>query len=471
MSSVPDPSIPPDDVAGLTAESFDWGIGLAGFYELRHVFAVHQDNPAYRGINRMQPTLELFDASVRYATTVNASTLYSGGVFDVSAQPIVIETDEVPGERYWSVQAVDPYINWFFMIGSQFTGNSAQRYVIVGPRWTGKLPVGLAGTQIVRSPSQSFSIAVRVAVTTRTDEDMSGARRAVTGVRAAPLSQWHANGGRVPDLRDQPVERGRYPAFPRMDVISDIGTSMTGVDFLQLLNMILDDPTMPLRTDSRTEREILDRISALGVRPGARFDPAALTDEHRQAIERGFMQARRDARNTFEKKQIDMNGWRLQSSLFHDDADLRAKAGANDIAWGTPVPYQSHTIAYLFDDSDGRPLDGAHAYTVTFAMNDLPPVTEFWELPIYDAHGYFIDNPENRYSVTSYLLSAGAYSVSDDRVTFYLQPDRPSDPDQARNWLPTSSRDLFQLAARFYGPRTPLIDGSYSMPAVIRSTP
>ena len=95
-------------------------------------------------------------------------------------------------------------------------------------------------------------------------------------------------------------------------------------------------------------------------------------------------------------------------------------------------------------------------------------MTEFWELPVYDSAGYFIPNPINRYSVTSYQLSAGAFTQKDGKVTFYLQPDKPSDPAEARNWLPTARGDSFQLAARFYGPMAPLIDGSYPMPQIVR---
>ena len=47
--------------------------------------------------------------------------------------------------------------------------------------------------------------------------------------------------------------------------------------------------------------------------------------------------------------------------------------------------------------------------------------------------------------------------------------------DKQRNWLPTARGDTFQLAARFYGPMAPLVDGSYPMPAIeaadTRATP
>ena len=49
----------------------------------------------------------------------------------------------------------------------------------------------------------------------------------------------------------------------------------------------------------------------------------------------------------------------------------------------------------------------------------------------------------------------------------FVQHDEPSDPKQRQNWLP-APKDAFQFAARFYGPSTPLIAGSYDMPGVVR---
>lgn len=464
-----DPALSTEQIADLSEEAFYWGLNIAGYYELRHVFTELEGQPAYRGINRVQPQLNLFDAKTRYATTVNASTLYSGGAFDISDDPIVVETPAVTDGRYWSVQATDQNVECFFKAGSQFTGNAPQRYLIVGPDWKGKLPSGFRGTEIIRASSNSFTLAVRVAVTTRDEQDMAAARQTVTGVLAAPLAQWEANGGKVPPLDQQPVVKGDYRTFPRMDQISDIGKSMTPIDYLQLLSLSINDPSLTRRTDSVKETDTLDRLAKLGLREGTIFEPEEVSAEQKAAIEDGFTRARREAKDAFESSQVDMNGWRLQSSLFFDDLDYVAKAGADDVAWGTPVPYESHTIAYVFDDSEGRPLEGKYDYTLTFDVNDLPPTTEFWELPVYDSAGYFIDNPVNRYSATSELLKAGDYAVVDGKLTFYLQPERPTDPEQARNWLPTAPSDGFQLAARFYGPTAGLIDGGYAMPRIVRS--
>lgn len=145
------------------------------------------------------------------------------------------------------------------------------------------------------------------------------------------------------------------------------------------------------------------------------------------------------------------------------------RAGAAEIAWGSPVPFQSHTIGFGLVDDQGRKLDGAHRYTLSFHIDQLPPVTEFWEMPVYDDYGYFVDNPIDRYSATSYLHQAGAYHVANGRLTFYLQSEPPTDPNQLRNWLPIPKSGGFRLAPRFYGPTSGLIDGSYPMPRLMRN--
>lgn len=460
--------VSPERIETLTEEAFYWGINVVGFYELRYVYTQFEGHPAYRGINRLQATGELMDASVRYATTVNASTLYSGGMFDVSEEPVVVSTSALPSDRYWSVQAADQYARWFFMFGPQFTGSHAQRYLIVGPEWQGDLPPAFRSSEIIRAPSAAFTLTMRVVVKSRAPDDMQAARAMLAELGAVPLSQWQAHGDAAPPLDAQPIVPGGYRSFPRMREIVDFAKSMTATDFLQLASLAINDPAMTLEKDSAREIATLAALAEIGLRPGARFDPTMLTREQRAAVDRGFASARRNARAAMQASLVDMNGWKLQSDLFENDRGRPARAGAQDVAWGSPVPYQSHSIAYVFEDHSGRPLEGEHRYTITFDVGDLPPVTEFWELPIYDGEGYLIDNPIDRYSVTSDLLEAGAYTTRDGKLVFHLQREAPEDPDAARNWLPTPERGPFRLAARFYGPMAPLIDGRYPMPAVVR---
>ncbi|SPS01909.1 DUF1254 domain-containing protein [Cupriavidus taiwanensis] len=463
-----DARLAPAQIEALTRRAYFWGLQQAGFYELRYVFTQAEQMPAYRGINRLAQQRQLFSARERFATTPNASTLYSGGFFDLSGQPVVVTSPRVEDGRYWSIQALDQYADWFFMAGSQFTGNAPQRYLIVGPNWRGTLPGGFRGTEVVRAPSDAFAITLRVAVSTRDAADFAAAHRLMDGVSVEPLDRWQRNGGQPVPLAEVPKQPASYRSFPRMARIADLASSMTATDYLRLASLVINDETLTQRADSVAERDTLRALAPLGLRKGVEFDPARLTPAQRSAVQKGFAAARAEARAAFSAAQIDMNGWKLQSSLFHDSNDYKVRAGAADIAWGSPVPFQSHTIAYAMADAQGRPLDGAHRYTLTLDMNHLPPVTEFWELPVYDDGGYFVDNPIDRYSVTSYQVAAGQFAVKDGKLTLYIQHQRPTDPEQARNWLPLPAKGPFRLAARFYGPTSPLVDGSYAMPQLVR---
>jgi len=469
VASPIDPALSSAEITQLTKEAYWWGSQQVGFYELRHLFTQMEQSPAYRGINRLGQNRRLFTAKERFATTPNSSTLYSGGFFDVSKEPIVVLTSKVEGPpRYWSVMSADPYARYFFLIGSQSTGNEAQRYVIVGPHWRGQLPEGLRGVEVIRSPSDAFQTTLRVGVTPKDESDIAIALQLMDGFMMMPLSMWQKHGNQPLPLAQQPKVKGDYRSFPRMDQITDLAKSALPTDYLQLASLVINDPSMTKRTDSIKEADVLRHLTRLGLREGQEFDPADLTEQQKVAVDEGFRLGRIEARAIFEKSLIDMNGWKLQTSLDYDETNFALRAGAADIAWGSPVPYQSHTIAFGLLDAQGQPLDGKYRYTLTFDVDKLPPVTDFWELPMYDEFGYFVDNPIDRYSVTSMMYRTGAFAVKNGKLTFYLQADRPTDPEQARNWLPIPAGTKFQMAPRFYGPTASLIDGSYMMPKIVR---
>jgi hypothetical protein len=165
---------------------------------------------------------------------------------------------------------------------------------------------------------------------------------------------------------------------------------------------------------------------------------------------------------------VQRNGWSFSNDLGYRDTDWLQRARWGFIAITTPVPSRSHTAALCLKDSQGRPLSGEYRYTITFDLNDMPPVTEFWEIPLYDREGYFYDNAIDRYSLNSYMLKRGKLHTEGGKLVIYVQHDQPGDPKQRQNWLP-APKDGFQFGARFYGPYTPVIEGSYNMPGVVRA--
>jgi hypothetical protein len=163
-----------------------------------------------------------------------------------------------------------------------------------------------------------------------------------------------------------------------------------------------------------------------------------------------------------------MNGWSLATDLGYKDTDWLDRARYGYIAVFGPIPSRSHTGAWGIKDSKSRPLSGENRYTISFDLSDMPPVTEFWELPLYDREGYFYDNAINRYALNSYMLKRGKLHTADGRLVIYVQNDEPNDLNKRKNWLP-APKEGFRFGARFYGPHGPLIDGSYKMPGIVRA--
>jgi hypothetical protein len=162
------------------------------------------------------------------------------------------------------------------------------------------------------------------------------------------------------------------------------------------------------------------------------------------------------------------NGWGLWNGITEDINDYVKQGFYGTWAIMSPVPVRSHSAAFGYVDTDDRPPTGATKYTFTFDMADLPPVTEFWELPLYDEGGYFVDNEIDRYSINSYMLERGDLHVADGKLVIYIQHEKPTDPAQLRNWLP-APEGTFTFAFRFYGPKSGLLDGTYEMPGIVRA--
>jgi hypothetical protein len=122
---------------------------------------------------------------------------------------------------------------------------------------------------------------------------------------------------------------------------------------------------------------------------------------------------------------------------------------------------------YFYQDLDasGTRLNGANRYTVTFGKDQTPPVNGFWSLTLYNEHHFFSPNEINRYSLgtKNKTLKFGM----DGSLTLYVQADAPP-PAQRDNWLPAPKGGDFSLYVRTYWPKTAVIDGSWTPPAVQR---
>lgn len=455
-------------VKELTKLAFFWGMHPVGSYQQRYLLTQHEGTPSFVGLGRLHWDRAPRNARDRSITTPNATTLYGVACFDLSREPAVVVTPKVP-DRYFSVQAADQYPRWFFAIGNQFSGREEQTHLVVGPDFDGPYPYEITSANIHVAPSNFALFVVRYALRNNDPDELAAVNALIDRTSITPLSVWNASGRKATRAEDQDVVIGDFATIPRMKELVAIASSLTGIDLLELVSLVLNDRTMTLRKDSAQESATLMRLARLGLRRGVRFDPGWLSKPQRALVEQAFAEAKEESERHVQTSTREMSGhWRLAgSSLAPTPDDYVAQGHYGLKVIGAPIPARSHAGALGFQDSDGKPLSGEHRYTLTFDMDDLPPVSEFWELPIYDSDGYFIDNAIDRYSINSFLLERGGLHVSGNQLTIYIQHDRPSDAQQLQNWLP-APRGAFQFAFRYYGPRGSLLDGTYRMPGVKR---
>jgi hypothetical protein len=114
-------------------------------------------------------------------------------------------------------------------------------------------------------------------------------------------------------------------------------------------------------------------------------------------------------------------------------------------------------------DSEGKPLDGAYKYTMTFDKSNLPPVNAFWSITLYDEAGFQVGNVLERFAVSSWMPFA--YN-GDGSLDLYFQNESPG-KDKEANWLP-APKGPFNLTMRLYAPKLDALTGRWNPPAVTK---
>ena len=453
-------------VESLAEDAYLYGLQQVVFYETRYNYTQNEDSDVYAGVNRWdrpndgQPITADFEEIV----TPNATTLYAFAFLDLRDEPVVVEMPEVT-DRYFSLQMMDQYGQYFHFAGNQFNGTDARSYLILPDGYDGEVPGEFVTTDVVDAPTKTAFAVVRYALHDPTDDvDDLHERSTIT-----PLGEWLEKDHSGVPQAERPVVPGDYETVPRMKELTTRQVEkQTAEDFFTLLHLVLNDPSMSLIDDSLKETEMLDRLGAVGIGPGREFEWSALDSETREGLRTGFQNGFESVKRTGRERLQEVNGWLSFGApprgAFRTDWLTRSVLA--DFGWAGPDWIGSHTAFWAFTDANGDPLDGSKRYTITFDLDDLPPVTQFWSIPIYDAQGYFVENELDRYSVNSFMLDEGRLHVDGGELVVYVQHERPSDPDAAKNWLP-APEEGFRFTPRFYGPRWSLIDGSYEMPPVV----
>lgn len=402
--------------------------------------ATEADSPL-RWCNVFSHSRQLLTAGNTRVVTPNNDTLYSAAWVDLRKGPQVIEVPETHG-RYYVLGLLDMYTNPFASIGTRTTGTHARSFLLTPPGWTGPIPTEwqAPGAHIACTTHWLWIIG-------RTLIDNEQELDAVHAVQDGFLLRGLDGSG--PSQFD--------PAFAS-EFLGQRPPSAQ--QFLKVVNGVLAEN--PPSTEQQSD---LARFAPLGIGAERCGSDQPMDAQCFELIDQAIANCLARWRDT-DIGQRSSTGWQSMPLLgpsFGNDHTRRAVVALKYIG-----ALESRDAYYpmAFHDAAGQTLNGQHRYRIRFEADALPPVDSFWSITLYNsADRMFTPNPLNRYAIGD--RTAGLQWGADGSLTLCISLQAPSDPQALANWLPAPAGE-FYLCLRAYVPQAPMLDGSYTLPAVVR---
>jgi hypothetical protein len=385
------------------------------------------------------------DAKYRDVTAPNADTLYTTGWMDVGKEPWVLTLPDAQG-RYYLMPMLDGWTNVFQVPGKRTTGTGPQKYIITGPGWKGTLP---AGVTEYKSPTAIVWLLGRI-YCTGTPDDYAAVHKMQDEVSIVPLSSY----GKLYTPPAGKVD----PAIDMKKPVREQVNSLDAAAYFNLLASLMKD-NPPAAADA----PILAKMARLGIEPGKTFDPSKLDPAIAKALKDVPKLGFEKIMAHFKKAGTFENGWifTTKTGIYGTDDIQRALITAIGLGANRPqdAVYPTSEV-----DATGKPYDGSKKYVMHFDKGQTPPAEGFWSLTMYDDQYFFVDNPLNRYTLSSRFNFK--YNA-DGSLDLYLQNTSPG-KDKESNWLP-APKGRFILMLRLYWPKQQspsIINGTWKIPPV-----
>lgn len=432
----------------IATEAYIFGYPLVTMDQTRRVMT---DVPFPQGLRaplgQFARTRTYALASSHDVTVPNADMLYTIAWLDVSQEPWVLSLPDTK-DRYDLFTMLDGWSTVFAAPGKRTSGTGAQKWAIIGPGWKGKLPPGL---KTCKSPTGIVWVLGRIRCT-GTPEDYVAVHALQDQCSVVPLSAYGKPYTPTPGVVDPQVDM-KTPVREQVNALS------IGNFFNRLAYLMKDNP--PARADAR----MVKKMARLGIIPGKPFDMNRFDTAVVQTLESVPQTALGKITDSFKgaTKGGDwtyQNGWMLTLKTGTYDDDYTQRALLALIGLGANLP-QDLLAATSTVDGSGQPYVGNSSYVMHFAPGQAPAANGFWSLTLYDAKGFFVQNPLGRYTLNA--RDPLAFNA-DGSLDLYFQRFPPSVEREA-NWLPVPE-GRFTLMLRFYWPKENLLSGSWTVPPV-----
>src|SRR5262249_29218275 len=171
-----------------------------------------------------------------------------------------------------------------------------------------------------------------------------------------------------------------------------------------------------------TDQPIIAQLKKIGIEPGKSFD----MDKADPAIRNALTGVPEKAQQLMSWKIPTVarvaNGWSMNTDTVGVYGNYYLKrAIVAQVGLGANLPEDAIYPLNLGDET-GKTLEGANKYTLHFEKGDTPPANAFWSVTLYDADGFQVANPLNRFAVSSWMPFK--YNA-DGSLDIYFQNDSP----------------------------------------------
>jgi hypothetical protein len=414
-----------------TIDAEVWGLPLVIVSQLRDTLACTVR------VNVLDSATTLSGPDSTAVLYPNDDTLYSFAFLDLRAGPQLLSLPPISG-RYVNFQLLDMYTNTIADVGVLTDGGPRGTYAFVGPGWHGTIPKGdvridvptpdawLLGRTQVKGPADLL---------TAVELEAQYSLTALSGHGSGTI------GG--PSTLACPA-----PALP----------SSNSLGFLDDLEQdMAADP--PAAADGPAVRA----MAAAGIGPGR--NPVGTSSgnatQYRKALRIG---ASLLTGAVGGGSAAIWTGYD-QAAVGSYGTDYLERARVAKETLGTQVPAQAVYLgaSRARSGTTTTALIGTRSYEIRFPAGDLPPhgTDGFWSITLYNAAGYLVANPISRYSVGN--ETPGLVQGADGSLTIVVSANHPG--ETGMNWLP-APKGGFSLVFRVYDPTPPVLDGSWSPPAI-----
>lgn len=401
--------------------------------------------PGYGPMNMFHHMRAFPDANFREVVRPNFDTLYSSAFFDITKEPVIVSAPDTQG-RYYLLPMLDMWSDVFAVPGRRTTGTAPADFALVPAGWEGRLP---RGVERIEAPTPQGWIIGRTQ--TNGAEDYAAVHRVQDGFRLTPLSQWGRKAKPAPFKPDPTVDMKTPP-------LVQVNTMPAAKYFSYAAEL------MKLHPPHLTDWSTLARLRRLGLVPGEGFDFAKADPVVQAALERAPAEGLKLMQAKLPTLARVVNGWQMNTEtmgVYGNDYLKRAIVAMVGLGANQP---QDAIYPMAVADADGRPLDGAHRYVLHFKQEELPPVDAFWSVTMYDAEGFQVANPINRFAIGD--RDALKFNP-DGSLDLYLQHASPG-ADKESNWLPAPAGGALGVTMRLYAPKPQALDGRWNPPALRR---